>query len=210
MLERTAVNSPIMKYINFKYCRYSVFIAIVLLILSSFFVKSLTGAFMFLFVLYIYLGFIKYSFIISDNKFKKMIILLIGLSFIDLILWGTDLLPLDLATSSDQPLNSSISLVSFYSFAYAVGGSIYLISYYSFRLIKNAEVLYFNKLSTLYLYLFPIATGIFLLDILNIYKLGFPVLSIILKLATIVITIWIAFWKFELFSHLHSKYEIRD
>jgi hypothetical protein len=206
------MNSPTMKYINFRYCCYSVFIAIILLILLSFWPKSLTCAFMFLFVLYIYLGFIKYSFIISDHKFRKMIILIIGLSFIDLILWYAVMLPLALATYSSHLPNSSLALVSFYSFYYAVGGSIYLVSYYSFSLIRNAEIVFFKKLSTLNLYLFPVASGNFILYILNIYKRGLtiPVLFIILKLTTLVITIWIAFWKFGLFSHLHSKYETLD
>ncbi len=140
--------------------------------------------------LYADLGYIKYSFIQNERRFRQIIIAAIGLSTIQSLLITLDaLIKLD-------PTKYTIYL-----------GVIMLLStplfFYAFGLIKNDDVQFFKRLSKLNLYLPIIALLGLLFYLLRLTS--FLLFPIILAGFVIIISLW--YWQIKLFRHLSVKYK---
>lgn len=140
--------------------------------------------------LYAELGYIKYSFIQNERRFRKIIIAAIGLSTIQ---------------SVGILLNALIKLDETKYTIYL--GVIMLLStplfYYAFGLIRNEDMKFFGKLSRLNLYL-PIISLLGLL--LYLFKVSHFLLFFPIILAGFVVVILLWYWQIKLFRHLSEKY----
>jgi hypothetical protein len=143
---------------------------------------------------YIIVGYIKYSFIVNERKFREIMAVVIVLFIMNLIL---NLL--------HEVSHFTASLMLFF----VPTGLSYLLLFYGFRLIQNAESVFFRKLSKLNLSLFVIGvlTGIGM-GLLTITKsFGWILLVIPIGLAGFYVIVLLIYWEFKLFRHLHFQYE---
>lgn len=140
--------------------------------------------------LYADLGYIKYSFIQDERRFRKIVIAAICLSLLHSLL---------------VPLNAIINIDSTkYAIYLGIIMSLStLLFYFAFGLIKNDEIEFFKKLSKLNLCL-PVLS--FLALLLFILKLTSFILLVPILLAALITLISIWYWQIKLFKHLSIKY----
>ncbi len=190
----------IIKKINFRTCYHFLLLNVAIMI-ASFVLYPLkiipqttlqlaSSSLAFFLNLYADLGYIKYSFIQNERRFRQIIIAAIGLSTIQSLLITLDaLIKLD-------PTKYTIYL-----------GVIMLLStplfFYAFGLIKNDDVQFFKRLSKLNLYLPIIALLGLLFYLLRLTS--FLLFPIILAGFVIIISLW--YWQIKLFRHLSVKYK---
>ena len=190
----------IIRKIDFKTCYHFLLLNVAIMI-ASFVLYSLkiipqtalhlaSSSLAFFLTLYTALGYIKYSFIQNERRFRRIIIASIGLSSIQSLL---------------ILLNA---LIKFNQTKYTIySGIIMLLStplfYYAFGLIRNEDMKFFGKLSQLNLYLPIISILGLLLYLLKVshFLLFFPIM-----LAGFVVVILLWYWQIKLFRHLSLKY----
>jgi hypothetical protein len=197
----------LMKYVTFKkcfvFCILGFALAPVFTVLNKFVSEkissplfSIEAVIFFLLDLYVYVGFIKYSFIVQEEKFRKITFLAIGILFLNFFL------------SFFQDKDSFISYSIFNNLS--LMPLAYILLYYSFSLIHNEEVEFFKKLSRLNLYTFLISI-IFVIFILLLTK-GFTlsirwIFSFPFIVVSGVILLLKLYWEVNLFKHLSFKYD---
>lgn len=201
MLNSKTIQGLIIKYIEFKYCYYLLLLNIVVFVVGFFLgaIKNdpndyiqLSGLIVsYLITMYIFLGFIKYSYVTNQDGFRKIIFVVLCLEIYNLL----TLFFLDPFNPNSPTKLSALTIIpkSFES----------ILWYYAFKLIQNEESIYFNKLSMLNLYFFFISI-IFLLMIIFSTSFPFIVLSI-LMLAVFAVFILLWYWEIKLFKHLSLK-----
>lgn len=194
------MESLIFKYIDFRYCYYCLFATIGSIIIgfilwplkiipqSTLHIPQQIVAFFL--SLYVYLGYVKYSYIEAEAKVRTIILLVIALSIIGSIF--------SLLTPS---LNLEKTRSTLYT-AIPVLISTPLL-FYGFRLIQTAEITYFRKLSKLNLYFLIIGA---LFSLLFISRLSNYLSILMLVLAAIVTFVSMWYWEIKLFKHLSKKY----
>ncbi len=140
----------------------------------------------FVVLIFTYLGYIKYSQIIRNDKLHTYTSIIVIISTVGFIIF---------------------SLPSFLGWLFNIGGIIpsvtSFILFYILREIKNDEATYFEKLSNLYLAL-SITQFIMTIDkvsssSLHILKASYAIFAVVSVIAI--------YWKLKLFQHLYSKYE---
>ncbi len=139
--------------------------------------------------LYASLGYVKYSYIKQEERFRKIISVAIVISIIQSLIITLD------------------AVVVFYQAMYNILlGVTLLIStpvyFYAFGLIKNDDVNFFRKLARMNLYLLIIALVGLLLYLLELSS--FLLLPTILGGFGTVVLLW--YWQIRLFRHLSEKY----
>lgn len=197
------VKTQIMKWINFRYCYYLLLINVATMALGFllYFIKTIpqapaqvaglsAGS---LIGIYVYLGFIKFSYIADHNKFRKIMLLALSLSLFYFLGY--------IVKSS---MNSALTNDNYYLIPAALETPLL---YYAFCLIQNEDAIYFKKLSRLYLYLllagFPLLIGYF-----ASLSFSYPFLILVpFIIAGFVFGIKIWYWKIKLFKHLAAKYD---
>ncbi len=141
--------------------------------------------------LYIQLGYVKYSFIRNERRFRQVIIAAIVVSTIQSFLTLFD---------SFMRLDSTKYMI--------VLGIITLLEtllfYFAFGLIKNDEMAFFRKLSRFNLYLPSLVLLGLLLYLLNLRSILF-FLPIALSVLITIILFW--YWEMRLFRHLSLKHK---
>lgn len=149
--------------------------------------------------LYIWAGYLRYSYIVTEDKFRKVICLVVAIFFIDLAL--------SLMRPGLQGKCSYPSCVSFLS----LSDLSYPLLFYGYGLIRNEDAPFFKRLSKLNLYM----TIIMLLN--TIYLLAKATNNI---LDSILWVIWVPllaifpilflliYWEVKLFKHLSEKYDL--
>lgn len=194
------MNNLIERYITFRTCYIFVivgaispafFLPIVIIFSQVHYYIGIIGKFMlFILNLYIYAGFIKYSFIVNERKFRKIMAIVIILSVINLILSFFQVM---------LPFKASIILFL------PVG----LLLFYGFRLIRNAESVFFSKLSKLTLSLLIVGILITIgMGLLEKTKSEIWLALVIpCSLAGFYVVVSFVYWEFKLFRHLHFQYE---
>jgi hypothetical protein len=199
------LESLILRHIEFRYCYYCLVASIGLILISLVLwpMKIIPQGTLqvpqqilsFFLTLYVYLGYVKYSYIESETKFRTIILIVIGLSitesFVSLL---APILNLDKTKSTLYFAIPTIIATP--------------LLFYGFRLIqKTGELLYFRKLSKLNLYLLIIGA---LYSLFFIPKLGNKVgaflsmLMLVLAAFVTIASIW--YWEIKLFKHLARKY----
>ncbi len=201
------MNASIRDNITFKGCYLLVILQVVLIL--SFVVldiavpqwriySSATSGTMYLLIsVYILVGYIKYSFIVNEKKFRKIIYFILLLLFANFILARI----LHPGTKCSYPAcltlgSSDLSL---------------LLLFYGFGTIKNEERAFFTKLSKLNLYMFGIKVIHTIYFFATDYAVGsFPsgIISFPLFITAAIVTILFISWEFKLFKHLSMKYEL--
>jgi hypothetical protein len=195
------LESLILRHIEFRYCYYCLVASIGSIIISLILwpIKIIPQGTLqvpqqilsFCLTLYVYFGYIKYSYIENETKFRTIILVVLGLSIIESFV--SLLAPIFHLDQTKSTLYFAIPIII----------STPLL-FYGFRLIqKNAEVLYFRKLSKLNLYLLIIGA---LYSLLFIPKVGnfFSMLMLVLAVFVTIASIW--YWEIKLFKHLARKY----
>ena len=159
-------------------------------------VEIISAIISFILTLYIYMGYIKYSYIADEKKFRKIILIVIAILFGDFIF---SLIETKTKFNSQMVFNY-LSLMPLS----------YPLLFYGFKLIRNGKVDIFKRLSRLNLYLFVlivfssvtllIATKSFTESIQWIILLPF-------LLAVLIIAILLIYWELKLFKYLSTKYD---
>lgn len=201
------INMIIMKYVKFKICYLFLLWGIVLCILfgcllaskviphtllksPSFFIFNIIGLFV---GFYINLGFVKYSFIVNAEKFRKIITIIIGLLFINFIV-----------SFFKTVLNLEASYMPHY---FSLSGALMsLLFFFAFKLVQHCEVKFFPRLSRLNLYSF-IFELISLPVTLSVKYFSAPKFIYILSFPQCIISILILYWEIKLFRYLYFQYE---
>jgi hypothetical protein len=200
----------IMKNVKFKNCYYLLFVYILFLwmsllifLLPNTSLKPLNIihiTFITLLSLYIYLGFIKYSFIVNEGLFRNIFIIIICLMLIhSLLTFLHDVLNINPLKSIYRNSLGVIELLKALSF------------YYAFKLILNDEFKYFRRLSLLSLFLIIMALCFSMLLLIYLFLPPNPISSIVLLLfflSIFMINLLICYWEIRLFRHLYFKYEV--
>lgn len=200
----------IMKYVKFKNCYYLLFIYLLFLWISLllFFLPNtsleplniihITVAT--LLILYIYLGFIKYSFIENEGLFRNIVIIIICLILIhSLLIFLHDVLNINPLKDFYRNSLGLLNLLQAISF------------YYAFKLILNDEFKYFRRLSLLNLFLCIMGLCFSIVLILNLFFPPSLISSIgllLFFLSIFVINLLICYWEIRLFRYLYFKYEV--
>jgi hypothetical protein len=195
--------SFILRYIDFRYCYYSLLgsLASMALYIISWLMRIIPhGALhvpqqlLAIFLnLYVYLGYIKYSYIEEEENFRRIMLIVIGLSIVESVF---SLLPPSLHLSKVQSLIWS---------AVSVFISTPLL-FYGFKLIKTAEAFYFGKLAKLNLYLLIIGT-LWALLLIPELKLANLLVMTVLMLSFLVTVVSLWYWEIKLFRHLSRKFK---
>jgi hypothetical protein len=201
----TPLNDFIERHITYRTCYIFVIISIftpasVLLMLINFpeamkrSIGILIGLIMFTLNFYIIAGYIKYSFLVNEQKFRKIMVIVIALFAMNLIL------NLVQAVSHFKALN-----MIYLSPTYLT----YLLLFYGFGLIRNADSVFFRRLSKLNLYSFILA-------VLAAVGMGLSAITksevwfglvIPIRLAGFCVMVLLIYWQFKLFRYLHFQYE---
>jgi hypothetical protein len=191
----------IMKWINFKYCYYLLLLNVATMGLGFllYFIKGVpqapakmvgfsVGS---LISIYVYLGFLKYSYIYDQNKFRKIMLIALSLSVIYSLGFIIEI--------SIKPKLSN----DYYWFIFAALEMPLL--YYAFHLIQNQDVMYFKKLSRSYLYQLLAGSAVLIGYIVSLsYTFPFLIMAPFVVAAFVfVILIW--YWKIKLFKYLAAK-----
>jgi hypothetical protein len=201
--------TSIMKYVKFKNCYYLLFVYLLFLWVSLllFFLpdtslepwNTIHVTVVTLLTLYIYLGFIKYSFIVNEKLFRNIVIVIICLILIhSFLIFLHDVLNIN-------------PFKSFYRNALGIFVLLQALSfYYAFKLILNDEFKYFRKLSLLNLFLFIMNLCFSMLLLLYLfYHSKFSAIVLLLFfLSFFMIKFLICYWEIKLFKHLSIKYEV--
>jgi hypothetical protein len=193
----------ITKYIEFKKCYYCLLIDVLmwLLLIILYPVKALpqkpiheittllgicTG-------LYVYLGFVKLSYINKSVFYRKYIVVAVGLSIVQY------------AISTIGVLTSNENIFTYNGIPFIIEC---IILYIAFKSVHNSEAAYFlSKLSRLYLWLtLPLFIASISLLLLQPFSLTTPhilnVVMIIFSLIFFYLIISILYWKIRLFRQL--------
>lgn len=202
--------ASIMKYITFRNCyNFLIFDFVqvpIFVILRELIFKTTQIPLMILQMLityflnfYIYTGYVKYSDIVDEGKFRKIMFLVIGIYFISFVLSNLHM-PQKLSPSNYLNYLSPMPIA-------------YVLMFYSFRLIRNEEKKFFRILSILNLCIFfiaiigmisiPVITKNFTGSTKYIYFLPFVVGGFIVSIAEL-------YWQVKLFRRLSSKYDEAD
>jgi hypothetical protein len=195
------MKSLILGHIEFRYCYYCLLATIGSIIISFILspIKLIPEGTLkvpreilgFLLGLYVNLGYVKYSYIEEEAKFRKIIFVVIILSILSS--WFSILAPLFDFDQTKSSLYFTIPMIP-----------LALVLFYAFRLIKTGEILYFRKLSRLYLYLFFIGA---LASLLFIPHLANYLAILIYFLLPAAFITWglVFYWEIKLFRHLSKK-----
>ena len=207
---KSFVKTVIMNYVRFRICYLSLLLSVVLTIVfgvlyaskiidenvlkSGGFLNSawvmVIGVF---WGLYLNLSFIKYSFLVDALKFRRIVIIAIGLVFFNLLI--------------SSLLKRFWGLESCYNYGSFSGIVSSLLWFIGFRSVANTEPGFFQRLSRLclYLFVFEIVSCIVSLLIKHFPELKF--MNILRFLPNGIIQVLIFYWKIKLFRHLYLKYE---
>jgi len=141
--------------------------------------------------IYVGLGYIKYSFIQDERRFRRVIMPAIALTAIETLFYTIP------NPSKYGSLRNTIEIT--------MGLLPGILFFYAFRLIQNDESRFFRMLSRLNLTL--VIIGLCFMVIYYLRSLGrfFPFFPLVLAGAIVAILLW--YWQIMLFKHLSLKYK---
>lgn len=150
----------------------------------------------FLLSLYIFIGYIKYSYISNESKFRKIILIVISILVVDSIF---SLIRGEIDASHNK-------IFAYLSLMYLS----YPLLFYGFRLIRNEDSDLFQRLSRLNLYFFIliIFNGLFILVPWKIFidSIRWVILLPFLG-ADLTVIFLLVYWEVKLFRRLSAKYD---
>jgi len=199
-----------MKYVKFKNCYYLLFLYLLFLWISLLLfllpntsyepLNIIHVTVITLLTFYIYLGFIKYSFIVNEELFRNIVIIIICLMLIhSFLIFLHDVLNINPFKSYYRNSLGILNLLQALSF------------YYAFKLILNDEFKFSRRLSLLNLFLFIMVLCFSMVLLLNLFLPPSLISSIgllLFFLSIFVINFLICYWEIKLFRHLYFKYEV--
>jgi hypothetical protein len=154
---------------------------------------SMEDTALFLLDLYAYLGFIKYASMANEDRFRRIMFMVISILSINFTL-----------SFLHRRINLKMPEI------FSLMPLTYILLYYGFRRIQNAEADFFRRLSRLNLYLFllSISFALFLIALARDFAVSirwFVVAPLLMGGAAIAVAKF--YWEVKLFKHLSVKYE---